>query len=149
MHCVTCSTPPAKKKKERHFKLTPAFNPNVMAESVDNSLTDRILRLVSKQDSLPEFPADAEDLPSDYEYDPDADEEIEEVEEISENDLLQYLESERSALSVAKQLFYPEQLENANQLQLQVLTPNDVHTLYNVGAIVIDNVVDPAIIRGE
>ncbi|KAH8549948.1 hypothetical protein BGW37DRAFT_499520 [Umbelopsis sp. PMI_123] len=119
-----------------------------MAESVDNSLTDRILRVVSKQETLPEFPADAEDLPSDYEYDPDAEEEIEEVEEISENDLLQFLESERSALSIAKQLFFTEQLENINNLQLQVLSPNDVDTLYNVGAVVVDNVIDPAVIRG-
>lgn len=120
-----------------------------MAESVDNSLTDRILRVVTKKEDLPDFPDDADDLPSDYEYDPDAEEELEEVEEISENDLLQFLESERSALSVAQQLFYKDHLDSLGQLQFQVLSPNDVLALYHTGVVVIDNAIDQSIIRGE
>jgi hypothetical protein len=117
-------------------------------ESVDNVLTDRILRAVSKHEKLPEFPDEADDLPSDYEYDPDAEEEVEEVEEISENELLEILEQENSALETVRLLFYQDKLNQADSLSLNVLSPQSVRELYEVGSVVLDNVVDTSIIRG-
>jgi galactokinase len=106
-------------------------------ESVDNVLTDRILRAVSKHEKLPEFPDEADDLPSDYEYDPDAEDEVEEV-----------LEQENSALETVRLLFYQDKLNQADSLSLNVLSPQSVRELYEVGSVVLDNVVDTSIIRG-
>lgn len=117
-------------------------------ESVDNVLTDRILRAVSKHEKLPEFPDEADDLPSDYEYDPDAEEEVEEVEEISENELLEILEQESSALDTARLLFDADKVKAADTLSLNILSPQSVRDLYDTGSVVLDNVVDKAVIQG-
>ncbi|KAG2178082.1 hypothetical protein INT43_003335 [Umbelopsis isabellina] len=117
-------------------------------ESVDNVLTDRILRAVSKQEKLPEFPDEADDLPSDYEYDPDAEEEVEEVEEISENELLEILEQESSALDTARLLFNEDKVKEADTLSLDILSPQSVRDLYETGSVVLDNVVDKSVIQG-
>ncbi|KAJ2965132.1 hypothetical protein NQZ79_g40 [Umbelopsis isabellina] len=116
-------------------------------ESVDNVLTDQILRAVSKQEKLPDFPDEADDLPSDYEYDPDAEEEVEEVEEISENELLEILEQESSALDTARLLFNEDKVKEADSLSLNILSPQSVRDLYEIGSVVLDNVVDKSVIR--
>ncbi|KAG0185422.1 hypothetical protein DFQ28_009379 [Apophysomyces sp. BC1034] len=73
------------------------------------ALEARILRVAATNSELPDFPDDKSDLPSDYEYNPDEEEEeVEEFEEITENELLQYLDQQENPLNIAQRLFYNE-----------------------------------------
>lgn len=120
------------------------------------SLEDRILRMAATDNSdLPEFPDDKSDLPSDFEYNPEEYDDPEEVvEEISESDMLKYLEQQEPALSVAQRLFYHELNTTESQKQsetwdLHCLTPKAVEELYSKGWTEVENIIDLSILKGS
>lgn len=120
------------------------------------SLEDRILRMAATDASdLPDFPDDKSDLPSDFEYNPEDYEDQEEiVEEISENELLKYLEQQESALSVAQRLFYHElnttdYQRKSDSWNLNCLTPAAVEELYSRGWTELEGQLDLDILRGD
>ncbi|ORE02734.1 hypothetical protein BCV72DRAFT_44773 [Rhizopus microsporus var. microsporus] len=119
------------------------------------TLEDRLLRMAATNVSdLPAFPDNKSDLPSDFEYDPNSYEQEEEVvEEITEAELLKYLDEQEDALSIAQRLFYHELNTTEYQHQcsswdLQCLTPNDVEELYGKGWTEIEGLIDLNILRG-
>jgi hypothetical protein len=119
------------------------------------SLEDRILRMAATDASdLPDFPDDKSDLPSDFEYNPDDYEDMEEVvEEISENDMLKYLDQQESALTVAQRLFYQELNTTESQSHsdlwdLHCLTPKAIEELYGIGWTELEGLVDLETLRG-
>lgn len=120
-----------------------------------HSLEDRILRMAATDASdLPDFPDDKSDLPSDFEYNPDDYEDMEEVvEEISENDMLKYLDQQESALKVAQRLFYhelntTESQSHSGSWDLHCLTPKAIEELYGNGWTELEGLVDLEILRG-
>lgn len=120
------------------------------------TLEDRLLRMAATDVSdLPAFPDNKSDLPSDFEYDPNNYEQEEEVvEEITEAELLKYLDEQEDALSIVQRLFYHELNTTEYQHQcsswdLQCLTPNDVEELYGKGWIEIEGLIDLNILRGK
>ncbi|KAI8052582.1 uncharacterized protein B0P05DRAFT_562021 [Gilbertella persicaria] len=83
------------------------------------SIEERLFRLAAKDTSeLPEFPDDKSDLPSDFEYDPEEyeDQEVEIVEEISEEELLKYLEQKENVFQAES----TEYQQGANCLTAQL-----------------------------
>lgn len=122
-----------------------------------HSLEDRILRMAATNASdLPDFPDDKSDLPSDFEYDPaDYDDEEEEiVQEISENELLKYLDQQENPLTVAQRLFFHEL--NTTQYQrlsgtwdLNCLTPQAVEELYGIGWTELEGIIDLDTLKGN
>ncbi|KAG2202207.1 hypothetical protein INT47_002126 [Mucor saturninus] len=121
-----------------------------------HSLEDRILRMEATNVSdLPDFPDNKSDLPSDFEYDPAEydDEEEEIVEEISENELLRYLDQQENPLSVAQRLFYHELNTTQYQRQsdtwdLNCLTPQALEELYGTGWTELEGIVDLDTLKG-
>lgn len=120
-----------------------------------HSLEDRILRMAATDASdLPDFPDDKSDLPSDFEYNPDDYEDMEEVvEEISESDMLKYLDQQESALKVAQRLFYhelntTESQSHSDSWDLRCLTPKAIEELYGNGWTELEGLVDLEILRG-
>lgn len=121
-----------------------------------HSLEDRILRLAATNTSdLPDFPDDKSDLPSDFEYDPaEYDDEEEIVQEISENELLHYLDQQENPLTVAQRLFYHELNTTQYQRQsdtwdLNCLNPRAVEELYGIGWTELEGVIDLDILKGN
>ncbi|KAI8384825.1 uncharacterized protein BYT42DRAFT_493789 [Radiomyces spectabilis] len=105
-----------------------------------HSLDSRIQSVVQSQPTeLPEFPDDKSDLPSDYEYNPDEMDDVEEeVEEIDENELLAHLDRQEHPLYVAQRLFYNEvnttqSQTHASEWQLHCLQPKVIEDLYAHG----------------
>lgn len=121
------------------------------------SLEERILRMAATDNSdLPDFPDDKSDLPSDFEYNPEdyEDQEEEIVEEISENELLKYLDQQEHALSVVQRLFYhelntTESQKHSDSWDLTCLTPKTVEELYSKGWTEIENIIDLKILKGN
>ncbi|KAI9480546.1 MAG: hypothetical protein EXX96DRAFT_184681 [Benjaminiella poitrasii] len=117
------------------------------------SLKDRILRMEATNTSdLPEFPDDQPDLPSDYEYVPNEEDEEEEIIEIDENDLLQSLEQQESALSIAQRLFYhelntTESQKNDKSWNLTCLTSKAIEELYARGWTEMEGLIDLALLK--
>lgn len=100
-------------------------------------LEDRIAKLATATE-LPDFPDDKSDLPSDFEYNPEDYEEEEEVEEITEAELLKYLDSQEKALNVCQRLFYHElnttkSQENSSSWNLKCLSAEAIEELYAQG----------------
>ncbi|CAO0791344.1 unnamed protein product [Mucor circinelloides] len=120
------------------------------------SLEDRILRMAATDATdLPDFPDDKSDLPSDFEYHPEDYEQDEEeiVEEISESELLKYLEHQESGLSVAQRLFYhelntTEYQRNSGSWDLNCLTPEAVEELYSKGWTELEGQLDLDTLKG-
>ncbi|KAI9018650.1 hypothetical protein CLU79DRAFT_759723 [Phycomyces nitens] len=125
-------------------------------DNTNDSLESRILRAAAANHSdLPDFPDDKSDLPSDYEYDPNADEEeeVEEVEEIDENDLLEYLDQQEHPLTIAQRLFYnelnsAESQKHSSSWNLQCLEPKTVEELYSQGWTTVDGLIDLDTLKG-
>ncbi|CEP13950.1 hypothetical protein [Parasitella parasitica] len=119
-----------------------------------SSLEDRILRMAATDVSdLPDFPDDKSDLPSDFEYNPEDYQEEEVVEEISESELLKYLDQQESALSVVQRLFYHElntsgYQRNSGSWNFDCLTPQAAEELYSRGWTEIEGQLDLEILRG-
>lgn len=122
-----------------------------------SSLEDRILRMAATDATdLPDFPDDKSDLPSDFEYHPEDYEQDEEeiVEEISESELLKYLEQQESGLSVAQRLFYhelntTEYQRNSGSWDLNCLTPEAVEELYSKGWTELEGQLDLDTLKGS
>lgn len=121
-----------------------------------HSLEERILRMAATDASdLPDFPDDKSDLPSDFEYNPeDYEEEEEIVEEISENELLKYLDQQESALTVAQRLFYHEVNTTASRRKsdtwdLHCLSPKAVTELYGNGWTELEGIIDLDVLKGN
>ncbi|KAI8972735.1 hypothetical protein BDB01DRAFT_809061 [Pilobolus umbonatus] len=116
------------------------------------SLEDRILQLMkTEEEELPDFPDDKSDLPSDFEYNPDDYEEEEEViENISESDLIQYLDQQEHPLSVVHRLFYHE-LNTPQHKQitrdLKCLLSEKAEELYSRGWTSVEGLIDLDILR--
>ncbi|RUS19195.1 hypothetical protein BC937DRAFT_87862 [Endogone sp. FLAS-F59071] len=120
--------------------------------SEDHSLTNRILHAVAKPgENLPEFPDDdAGSLPSDYDYDFDGDmEEVEEVEEITESDLLRFLDSQRDPLVIAQGLFKLDPNLMDVPAGLACLKREHVVELFNRGWTMLDGVVGEEIVNSK
>ncbi|KAF9425512.1 hypothetical protein BGZ94_007468 [Podila epigama] len=114
----------------------------------DEALANRILKYVSSKtpSDLPSFPGDdVESLPSDYEYDPNAEDEeyYEEVEEISEMDLLSQLDASMPPLLLAQELFN----EDVDSKTFNVLTADNANELFGQGYTVLENVLDLSVIQ--
>ncbi|CAO3607410.1 unnamed protein product [Mucor hiemalis] len=98
------------------------------------SLEDRILRMAATDASdLPDFPDDKSDLPSDFEYNPEDYEDMEE--------------------EVAQRLFYhelntTEYQSHSDTWHLNCLTPQAVEELYGKGWTELEGLVDLEILRG-
>lgn len=115
--------------------------------SEDHSLTNRILHAVAKSDeNLPEFPDD--DAGSDYNFDGDM-EEVEEVEEITESDLLHFLDSQRDPLAIAQGLFKLDPNMTDMPAGLACLKREHVMELFNRGWTVLDGVVGEEIVNSK
>ncbi|KAI7905539.1 uncharacterized protein BX663DRAFT_285783 [Cokeromyces recurvatus] len=119
------------------------------------SLEDRLLQLEAiKKDDLPEFPDDQPDLPSDYEYVPnEEEEEEEEIIEMDESELLRTLEQQESALSIAQRLFYnelntTESQKKDHEWNLKYLTSKAVEELYAKGWTEVKGFMDLSILKG-
>ncbi|CAO3697679.1 unnamed protein product [Rhizopus stolonifer] len=120
------------------------------------SFEDRLLRLAATTNGndLPDFPDDKSDLPSDFEYNPeDYDEEEEIVEEITEDELLKYLDQQEDALTVSQRLFYnelntTESQHKSDSWNLECLTAKDVEELYGKGWTELEGLIDLDILRG-
>ncbi|KAI9265634.1 hypothetical protein BY458DRAFT_547826 [Sporodiniella umbellata] len=114
------------------------------------SLEDRLYRLATakEQEPLPDFPDNKSDLPSDFEYDPaGASDEEEIVEEMTEDELLKYLDQQEDALTVSQRLFYQELNTTQSQHQadtwlLQTLNAQDLETLYGQGWVELEGLID-------
>jgi len=112
------------------------------------SLEDRILQLaIQDPDTLPQFPDDKSDLPSDFEYIPDNYEEEEVIENITESDLIQYLDQQEHPLSVVRRLFYhelnsSESQKKSSEWRLQYLSPEKLEELYGKGWTEIEGLID-------
>ncbi|KAF9920955.1 hypothetical protein FBU30_009067 [Linnemannia zychae] len=111
------------------------------SDSHDDALADRILKYAtstSKTSDLPPFPGDdVESLPSDYEYQEGDDEEYEEeIEEISEMELLGHLDASMPPLLLAQELFN----SNVDCSAFNVLTADNANELFHKGYITLDNV---------
>ncbi|KAG0266548.1 hypothetical protein DFQ27_009658 [Actinomortierella ambigua] len=118
----------------------------VDVEEKEEALASRIMKLVSKTtlDDLPDFPSDdVESLPSDFEYNPDDYDEEEEVEEISEMELLKQLDASMPPLLLARELFH----ENVDSSQFSVLTAEQANQLFEKGYTVLNDVLDQSTIR--
>ncbi|KAG0338176.1 hypothetical protein BG004_007332 [Podila humilis] len=111
----------------------------------EEALANRIMKYVTSKNSsdLPAFPGDdVESLPSDYEYDPNAEyddeevEEYEEVEEISEMELLSHLDASMPPLLLARELFN----EDVDPSTFKVLTAEGANELFGQGYTVLENV---------
>ncbi|KAG0745853.1 hypothetical protein G6F57_008982 [Rhizopus arrhizus] len=119
------------------------------------TLEDRLLRLAATDASdLPEFPDDKSDLPSDFEYNPeDYEEEEEVIEEITEAELLKYLDQQEDALTISQRLFYhelntTEYQHKSSTWDLQCLTAEDVEALYGKGWVELEGLIDLDILKG-
>ncbi|KAG0170331.1 hypothetical protein DFQ30_002626 [Apophysomyces sp. BC1015] len=118
------------------------------------ALEARILRVAATNSELPDFPDDKSDLPSDYEYNPDEEEEeVEEFEEITENELLQYLDQQENPLNIAQRLFYNEVNTTQSQAHcgdwhLHCLSCKAIEELYGHGWTVIDGLLDLDTLKG-
>ncbi|KAI7867852.1 hypothetical protein BDF14DRAFT_1799777 [Spinellus fusiger] len=127
-----------------------------MSTEPTTSLESRILRAAATTTTdLPEFPDDKSDLPSDYEYDPDTmeEEEEEEIIDIDENDLLEYLDQQESPLTIAQRLFYHElntveSQSHAREWSLQCLEPATMEALYSHGWAIVDGLLDLDTVKG-
>lgn len=122
---------------------------------MSDTLESRILKVASSNNTeLPEFPDDKSDLPSDYEYDADQLEEEEEiVEEVSENELLKYLDNQENPLHIAQRLFYKEINTVASQAscpnwQLKKLSCRVLEDLYAHGWATVDGLIDLSTLKG-
>lgn len=120
---------------------------------MSDTLESRILKVASTNTELPEFPDDKSDLPSDYEYDADQLEEEEIVEEVSENELLKYLDKQENPLHIAQRLFYNEINTVASQAgcpnwQLEKLSCRVVEDLYAHGWATVDGLIDLSTLKG-
>ncbi|KAF9393893.1 hypothetical protein CPC16_000811 [Podila verticillata] len=111
----------------------------------EEALANRIMKYVTSKSAtlsdLPTFPGDdVESLPSDYEYDPNAEdvEEYEEVEEISEMELLCHLDASMPPLLLAQELFN----EDVDSKAFTVLTADNANELFGQGYTVLENVLD-------
>jgi hypothetical protein len=121
------------------------------------SLEDRMLRLAATDTSdLPDFPDDKSDLPSDFEYNPEdyEDEEEEIIEEISEAELLKYLDKQESALTVSQRLFYhelntTEYQKKSSTWDLRCLTAEAVEQLYGQGWTELEGLVELDTLKGK
>ncbi|ORZ28729.1 hypothetical protein BCR41DRAFT_376226 [Lobosporangium transversale] len=104
------------------------------------------MKYATSKDSnkLPAFPGDdIESLPSDYEYNEGDDYQEEEIEEISEMDLLQQLDASIPPLLLAQELFN----ENVDSKSFKVLSADNGNELFHNGFTVLENVIDPSIIQ--
>jgi hypothetical protein len=113
------------------------FIRNMDSQQNTTGLEDRIAKLATATE-LPDFPDDKSDLPSDFEYNPEDYEEEEEVEEITEAELLKYLDSQEKALNVCQRLFYHElnttkSQENSSSWNLKCLSAEAIEELYAQG----------------
>ena len=122
---------------------------------MSDTLESRILKVASSNTTeLPDFPDDKSDLPSDYEYDADQLEEEEEiVEEVSENELLKYLDNQENPLHIAQRLFYKEINTVASQAscpnwQLEKLSCRVLEDLYAHGWATVDGLIDLPTLKG-
>lgn len=134
----------------------PTNDQKLTSESQPLSLEERILRMAATDNSdLPEFPDDKSDLPSDFEYNPEdyEDQEEEVVEEISETELLKYLDQQENPLTVVQRLFYNELNTTKSQKQsdswkLNCLTPKALEELYSSGWTEVENIIDLSVLKG-
>ncbi|CAO3573588.1 unnamed protein product [Mortierella alpina] len=112
--------------------------------SHDDALASRIMKYAASKDAdLPPFPGDnVESLPSDYEYEEGLDEE-EEVEEISEMELLQHLDASMPPLLLAQELFN----EDVDSTSFKVLTANNANELFEKGYTVLESAIDSSVIQ--
>ncbi|KAI8338772.1 hypothetical protein EDC96DRAFT_611231 [Choanephora cucurbitarum] len=120
------------------------------------SLEERLVRLAATDtNELPEFPDDKSDLPDDFEYHPEEyeDQEEEIVEELSENELLRFLDQQEDPLTAVQRLFYHELNSTASQSQseawhLTCLTPKALEELYGTGWTEIEGLIDLDTLKG-
>ncbi|KAI9489433.1 hypothetical protein BDB00DRAFT_981146 [Zychaea mexicana] len=126
---------------------------------MSDALESRILRAAATTadpNELPEFPENKSDLPSDFEYDPNEEEEVEEVEEveeIDENELLKYLDEQENPLYIAQRLFYKEVNTTASQAtcptwKLECLGCKAIEDLYGHGWTTVDGLIDLSVLKG-
>ncbi|KAI7848281.1 hypothetical protein BDC45DRAFT_523656 [Circinella umbellata] len=122
---------------------------------MSDALESRILKAATTTNAveLPEFPDNKSDLPSDYEYDPNEEEEVEEVEEIDENDLLKYLDEQENPLYIAQRLFYKEVNSTESQAscptwKLECLPCKVIEDLYGHGWATVDGLIDLKTLKG-
>ena len=122
---------------------------------MSDALESRILKAAATTNAvkLPEFPDNKSDLPSDYEYDPNEEEEVEEVEEIDENDLLKYLDEQENPLYIAQRLFYKEVNSTKSQAscptwKLECLPCKAIEDLYGHGWATVDGLIDLNTLKG-
>ncbi|GJJ68574.1 hypothetical protein EMPS_00920 [Entomortierella parvispora] len=114
-------------------------------ESSEDALASRIMKYATSKGSsdLPPFPGDdVESLPSDYEYEEGLEEE-EEVEEISEMDLLQHLDASMPPILLAQELFN----EDVDSSAFKVLTSDHANELFHQGYTTLENVLDLSVIQ--
>ncbi|KAG9327716.1 hypothetical protein KVV02_006420 [Mortierella alpina] len=113
-------------------------------DSHDDALASRIMKYAASKDSdLPPFPGDdVESLPSDYEYEEGLEEE-EEVEEISEMELLQHLDASMPPLLLAHELFH----EDVDPTSFKVLTADNANELFEKGYTVLESAIDSSVIQ--
>lgn len=109
-----------------------------MSISIDNnhslSLEERLLRMAASDNhNLPDFSDD---------YEEEGEEEI--IEEISETELLKYLDQQESPLSVVQRLFYQNTL-----CDLECLSPTAMEELYSRGWTEIEGMIDTDILKGK
>ncbi|KAF9091095.1 hypothetical protein BGX29_006621 [Mortierella sp. GBA35] len=109
-------------------------------DSHDDALANRILKYAAaKSSDLPPFPGDdVESLPSDYEYQEGSeyDVEEEEVEEISEMELLGHLDASMPPLLLAQELFNSD----VDSSSFKVLKSDNANELFHQGYTILDNV---------
>ncbi|KAI9322788.1 hypothetical protein BX666DRAFT_1898466 [Dichotomocladium elegans] len=121
----------------------------------EGALESRILKVAGKENDLPDFPDNKSDLPSDYEYDPDQLDDVEEevVEEIPENELLKYLDEQENPLYIAQRLFYHEINTTESQADsahwnLTCLSARTIEDLYAHGWATVDGLIDLPTLKG-
>ncbi|KAI8060295.1 hypothetical protein BC940DRAFT_312245 [Gongronella butleri] len=122
---------------------------------MDDSLEARILKAAAKADAndLPDFPDDKSDLPSDYEYEPNDEEEEEIVEDITESELLKYLDQQQDPLQVAQRLFYHElntltAQKHEHDWKLKCIPNKCMEELYAKGWTQMDYLIDLDTLKG-
>lgn len=104
---------------------------------------------------LPDFPDDKSDLPSDFEYNPeDYEDEEEVIEEISEAELLKYLDKQEDPLTVVQRLFYhelntTEYQKKSNTWDLKCLTAEAVEQLYSQGWAELEGLIELDTLKGK
>ncbi|ORX50525.1 hypothetical protein DM01DRAFT_1324946 [Hesseltinella vesiculosa] len=121
----------------------------------DTSLEAQILKAAAKSgaDDLPDFPDDQSDLPSDYEYVPNDDDDEEIIEDITESDLLKYLDQQRDPLQVVQRLFYHEintlsAQKHEHDWKLKCIPNRCMEELYGQGWTQMDYLLDLDTLKG-